>query len=278
MTSLNLKSRKLRQPLDLISLCLLALLLLLASCRALPEGPAAPGQEPTWPYSYRVVNTFPHDPGAFTEGLVFDGGLLYESTGLKEHSSLREVDLSTGEVRRRYDLPGDLFGEGLTLYGDKLIQLTWKSHLAFAYRQEDFELLRTFAYPFDGWGITSDGRRLIASDGTATLHFLDPDTLAPAGSLEVRDGNGLVSRLNELEFVKGEIYANIWQTDDIVRISPQTGRVTGRINLQGLLAREDLKQPVDVLNGIAYDAVGDRLFVTGKLWPTLFEIELTEAR
>jgi glutamine cyclotransferase len=171
-------------------------------------------------------------------------------------------------------LPAQLFGEGVTVYGDKIYQLTWKSHIGFVYDKSSFELLQQFQYPTEGWGLTQDGERLIMSDGTATLHFLDPVTLEEIGQVQVQYQGQPVIRLNELEFVQGEVYANVWQTNYIVRIRPQTGQVVGWIDLTGLLSAEDMVQPVDVLNGIAYDAENDRLYVTGKLWPKLFEIEL----
>jgi glutamine cyclotransferase len=221
---------------------------------------------------YRIVNTYPHDPGAFTQGLFFENGFLYEGTGLHERSTLRRVDLETGDVVQLYELPEKYFGEGITVYEDRIIQLTWQSREGFVYDKESFELLRKFDYPTEGWGITHDGKQLIMSDGTANLYFLDPETFVETGRIQVSDSNGPVTRLNELEYVKGEIYANIWQTDRIARISPDTGEVLDWIDLEGLLKPEDKEKAVDVLNGIAYDAVGDRLFVTGKLWPKLFEI------
>jgi glutamine cyclotransferase len=228
-------------------------------------------------YTYGIVNTYPHDPGAFTEGLVFHDGVLYEGTGLKGQSTLRKVDLETGDVLQILELSSDYFGEGITICGDKIIQLTWKSHVGFVYDRDSFELLQEFHYSTEGWGITYDGEHLIMSDGTSTLHFLDPETFEEDRQIHVFDGNGAVDELNELEYVQGEIYANVWQTDRIARISPATGQVVGWIDLEGLLSAEDRSQTVDVLNGIAYDAANDRLFVTGKLWPELFEIELTLA-
>lgn len=270
---------------------ILSFLLLLTACApaqvatpaptatAAPTDTPAPTATPTPAeaipvYGYRIVNTYPHDRTAFTEGLVFHAGLLYESTGLEGQSTLRQVELETGRVLQRYDLPPRLFGEGLALYGRQLIQLTWRSHVGFVYDLDSFEPQRTFYYPTEGWGLTHDGRQLIMSDGTATLHFLDPETFAETGQVEVRGDQGPVAWLNELEYVEGEVYANIWQTNLIARIDPQTGRVTGWIDLTGLLGLEDHDRPVDVLNGIAYDAGQGRLFVTGKWWPRLFEIEL----
>ena len=228
-------------------------------------------------YTYRVVNTYPHDRNAFTQGLVFENGVLYEGTGLKGRSTLRRVELETGDVLQIRELPDQFFGEGVTIYGDRIIQLTYQSNVGFVYDKESFELLREFNYPIDipeGWGITHDGNRLIMSDGTSILHFLDPETFEEIGRIEVVDKGSPVTRLNELEYVQGEVYANVWKTDLIARIAPQTGEVTGWIDLKGLLSPEDRSQPVDVLNGIAYDAENDRLFVTGKMWPKLFEIEL----
>ena len=223
---------------------------------------------------YRIVNTYPHDPRAFTQGLVFADGVLYEGTGLRGQSGLRKVDLKTGNILRVRQLPAQLFGEGITIYGNRVIQLTWRARVGFVYNRETFQLLDTFTYPTEGWGITHDGRSLIMSDGTSTLYFLDPQTFQEVHRLEVHTRHGPVSRLNELEYVQGEIYANVWQTDRIAKISPETGEVIGWIDLEGLLRPEDRDRRVDVLNGIAYDVKNDRLFVTGKLWPKLFEIEL----
>lgn len=223
---------------------------------------------------YRIVNTYPHDPSAFTQGLVFADGVLYEGTGLRGQSSLRKVDLKTGTILQVRQLPVRFFGEGITIYGNRVIQLTWRAKVGFVYHKQTFQLLDTFNYSTEGWGITHDGRSLIISDGTSTLYLLDPQTFREVGRLEVHTRDGPVSRLNELEYVQGEIYANIWKTDRIARISPQTGEVAGWIDLERLLKPEDRYRRIDVLNGIAYDVKNDRLFVTGKLWPKLFEIEL----
>jgi glutamine cyclotransferase len=217
---------------------------------------------------------YPHDRSAFTEGLVFQDGVFFESTGLRGSSSLRRVALETGEVLQFRALSIQFFGEGIALFGQKIVQLTWQSHTGFVYDKDSFELLSTFGYPTEGWGLTQDGRRLIMSDGTATLHFLDPESLTEIGKIDVHDDHVPVVNLNELEYVEGEVYANVWQTDWIARIDPHTGRVTGWIDLTGLLSAEDQNPAVDVLNGIAYDAENDRLFVTGKLWPKVFEIQL----
>jgi len=222
---------------------------------------------------YRVLAAYPHDRAAFTQGLVFEDGFLYEGTGLNGHSSLRKVALETGAILKRRDLPAEFFGEGITIYRNRIIQLTWQSHVGFLYDKDSFKLIGKFSYPTEGWGITHDERRLIVSDGTATLHFLDPETFAEIGRIEVCDRHGKVFHLNELEYVKGEIYANVWQTDRIARISPASGRVIGWIDLVGLLGPKDCENPVDVLNGIAYDAKHDRLFVTGKFWPRLFQVD-----
>jgi len=187
---------------------------------------------------------------------------------------LRRVDLVSGDVLQIRKLPDQLWGEGITIFSEKIIQLTWQSGVGFVYDKNSFELLKEFHYPTEGWGITHDGKRLIMSDGTSTLRFLDPETFEEIGRIEVRDEDGPVTRLNELEYVRGEIYANVWQTDRIARIAPDTGEVMGWIELARILSPEDRTEPVDVLNGIAYDAENDRLFVTGKLWPKLFEIEL----
>jgi len=225
-------------------------------------------------YGYEVVNVYPHDPGAFTEGLAYENGFLYEGTGLQGPSSLRKVELETGKVPQKVDLAAQYYGEGIAIYGQKIVQLTWQQNVGFVYDKNSFALLREFHYPTEGWGITYDGERLIMSDGTSTLHFLDPETFKEISSVQVFDDSGTVVNLNELEYVNGEIFANVWLTDRIAMIDPSTGQVLGWIDLTGLLSAEDLSQPVNVLNGIAYDAEHDRLFVTGKLLPKLFEIKL----
>ena len=225
-------------------------------------------------YTYRVINVYPHSTDAFTEGLVLDGDYLLESTGNYGSSTLRRVKISTGEVVKSRRLETKYFGEGATVFGDRIIQLTWKTHVGFVYDRRTFKLLRTFSYPTEGWGITRYGTRLIMSDGTSILRFLDPHTFRETGRIQVRDDVGPVNGLNELEYVRGEIFANVWPTDRIARISPESGRVSGWIELGGLLSFSDLAKPVDVLNGIAYDSKQGRLFVTGKFWPKLFEIEV----
>jgi glutamine cyclotransferase len=237
--------------------------------------PAAGASESGTPvYTYRIVNIYPHDREAFTQGLVFEDGALYEGTGLWGASTLRRVELESGDVVQFHPLSPEYFGEGITIFEDRIIQLTWKAGLGFVYDKDSFELLGTFRYLTQGWGITHDGTALIMSDGSSTLHFLDPETFEKIGQIPVFDEQGPVSMLNELEYVQGKVYANVWQTDRVAIIDLGTGQVTAWIDLRGLLEAEDYLQPVDVLNGIAYDADGKRLFVTGKLWPKLFEIEL----
>ncbi len=228
-------------------------------------------------YGYRVVNVFPHDPSAFTQGLVYQGGIFYEGTGLRGQSTLRKVDPNTGQVLQGVRLPDQYFGEGIALLGDRLYQLTWQENTGLVYDKDSFELLTTWMYAGEGWGLTTDGQRLIMSDGSNVLRFLDASTLQETGQIAVMDAAGQpVQRLNELEWVEGEIYANVWQTDLIARIDPASGRLLGWIDLAGLLPAEDrAAQRVDVLNGVAYDAASGRLFVTGKWWPKLFEIDLT---
>jgi glutamine cyclotransferase len=206
--------------------------------------------------------------------LVFHRGALYEGTGLVGESTLRKVELESGAVMKRLSLPPEQFGEGITVYGDRIFQITLSSGTGYVYDLESFLLLTTFSYLGDGWGLTHDGRRLILSDGTSSLRFLDPESFAEIGRLSVTDGGQPVGGLNELEFVEGEIFANLWPTDLVARISPETGQVLGWIDLTGLLPAESRTPGVNVLNGIAYDSAQGRLFVTGKRWPTLFEIEL----
>lgn len=250
--------------------------LIVAACFALLIGRA--GQAPTVSApvgGFRVVNAYPHDPTAFTQGLIYRDGYLYESTGLKGQSTLRKVNLETGEVVRQVRVDAKYFAEGLASWGGRLIQLTWRSNVAFVYDAGTLSVENTLSYSGEGWGLTADGSRLIMSDGSDTLRLMDPATFRERARLSVRDGSAPVRNLNELEFVKGEIYANIWYTDRIARIAPDTGRVVGWIDLTGLLPAVYQLEAGAVLNGIAYDAGSDRLFVTGKLWPKLFEIKLT---
>ncbi|HSC25877.1 MAG TPA: glutaminyl-peptide cyclotransferase [Vicinamibacterales bacterium] len=228
-------------------------------------------------HGYEIVKSYPHDPRAFTQGLVYLDGFLYEGTGLQGESTLRKVRLETGEVVQQHQLDDRYFGEGIAVWGKTIIQLTWQTEIGFVYDLPTFKPLKTFSYTGEGWGLTQDGARLIMSDGSSSLRFIDPTTLREVGRIAVRDGGVPVDNLNELEQVRGEIFANVWQSYRIARISPKTGRVTGWIDLTGLLPARDARG-VDVMNGIAYDAKGDRLFVTGKLWPRLFEIRITPPR
>ncbi len=255
-------------------LLLLAAIIFTGSCSGLPSPSVTTTADTVPVYTYRIINSYQHDPDAFTQGLVFNNSTLYEGTGLYGHSTLRKVELVTGKVLQVRELSSEFFGEGVTIYDDRLIQLTWKSKIGFVYDRDNFELLREFSYSTEGWGITHDGKHLIMSDGTARLYFLDPETFEYLSYIDVHDNNSPVTQLNELEYINGEIYANIWKTERIARISPQTGEVVAWIDLTGLLKPEDRTVQVDVLNGIAYDANNNRLFVTGKLWPKLFEIEL----
>jgi len=225
-------------------------------------------------FSFKVVKAFPHDPTAFTQGLVFADDIFYESTGLRGHSTLRKVKPESGAVLQQIAIEPQYFAEGLALVEGELVQLSWESHVGFVYDKASLKRLRTFNYPTEGWGLAFDGQRLVMSDGSSTLFFLDPKTQKPLRSIKVLDGGRPVEWLNELEFVKGELWANVWQTDQIVKINPDTGRVTGWIDLTGLLRPEARGPEGDVLNGIAWDKAGDRIFVTGKKWPLLFQIEL----
>lgn len=279
----------------------LALALLLASCaagcRAKPPEPAAygtaapaaeapavplvsanasrPTTAPVPTYGYEIVEAFPHDPQAFTQGLVFLQGIFLEGTGLNGRSSLRKVDPATGRVREQIDLASEYFGEGVAVLGGKVYQLTWQNHVGFIYDLATFAKTGEFAYPGEGWGLTTDGTSLILSDGTADLRFIDPATFKVTRTIRVFDHSGQpLANLNELEFIRGEIYANVWRTSYVVRIDPADGRLAGVIDFAGLLPAPDRTPTTDVLNGIAYDAANDRLFVTGKNWPKLFEVRL----
>jgi len=231
-------------------------------------------------YDYEIVKTYPHDPKAFTQGLEFHDGILYEGTGGKNgddfFSSLRKVDYATGKVLQKHDLPREYFGEGITILNDKVYQLTWREMTAFEYDVKDFKLLRELRYSGQGWGLTNDGTNLIMSNGTHVINVVNPQDFKTIRTIVVNDEKGQpLIELNELEYVKGEIWANIWQTGWIVRIDPATGKLLGRIDLRKLADDEqDKNKRADVMNGIAYDAAGDRLFVTGKLWPGLFEIKV----
>jgi glutamine cyclotransferase len=235
-----------------------------------------PQANSTHQYTYNVVHVYPHDSNAFTQGLVFENGTLYEGTGLYGQSTLRRVQLETGNVLQVHSLSSEYFGEGITIFDDKIIQLTWQSRKGFIYDKHTFSLLQEFNYTTEGWGITHDGSQLIMSDGTATLHFLDPETYQQTRQIEVQDNGRPVTRLNELEYIQGDIYANIWLEKKIAIINPQTGQVKAWIDLSGIY-NQPVSDSDNVLNGIAYDAIEDRLFVTGKRWSQLFEIKLVSS-
>jgi glutaminyl-peptide cyclotransferase len=265
--------RSVRILLPLGVVCAVAVTLLVLAGRKEPSAAASVDQPAR--YGYRIVRAFPHDPKAFTQGLVFRDGVLYESTGLEGKSSLRKVRLETGEVIEQRTLDSRYFAEGLADFGERLFQLTWRSQVGFVYGIGDFKPQRTFTYQGEGWGLASDGKRLIMSDGSSALRFIDPESLRETGRLNVTEAGRAVPNLNELEVVKDQIYANVWTTDDIVIIAPSDGRVVGRVDLAGLLTPLE-RAGTDVLNGIAWDRGQDRLFVTGKWWPKLFEIILEE--
>jgi len=225
-------------------------------------------------YTYKIVHVYPHDRTSFTEGLEYRGGFLYESTGEQGHSVLRKMKLETGEVVQEIKLAPHLFGEGITILNHEIVQLTYKTELGFVYDLATMKEKRTFVYLGEGWGMTNDGTQIYMDDGSAQIRVWDGATLREKRRITVHDDEGPVAQVNELEWVAGEIYSNVWQTNTMLRISPADGRVLGRVNLAGLLSDEDRKSRVDVLNGIAYDTAGKRLFVTGKWWPKLFEIQI----
>jgi glutamine cyclotransferase len=263
----------------------LALLIVLAACQPNNASPPSAATNPTPPpadqpppqpdiptFRYKVVNTFPHDPQAFTQGLEFHDGYLYEGTGLKGKSSLRRVELRTGRVVQIHRLPSEYFGEGITILGDKIFQLTWQNGVCFVYDRRTFRQITQFRYDGEGWGLTNDGMRLIMSDGSEVITFRDPDTFAEVRKITVRAQGRPVKNLNELEYIEGEIWANIWYSDIIARIDPSTGIVKAWVDMEGLPVKDrDIEA---VMNGIAYDRQNKRLFVTGKNWDKLFEIEL----
>ena len=254
----------------------LPLLAVAGSLVALIPGPAAHAAVPV--YGYEIVNTYPHDTQAFTEGLFYLNGYLYESTGLERKSSIRKVKLETGEVLQKVDVPPQYFGEGIVNWKRHLISLTWKTQVGFVYDLATLKVQRRFSYQGEGWALTQDGKRLIMSDGTPELRFLDPETLAQTGRITVTYEGTPVRQVNELEWVKGRIYANVWETNMMIIIEPATGNITGVVNLSGLLGAANRPPgPDSVLNGIAYDSAHDRLFVTGKNWPKLFEIRVLPA-
>jgi glutaminyl-peptide cyclotransferase len=225
---------------------------------------------------YKVVHTFPHDKRAFTQGLVYDNGVLLEGTGQETGSTLREVELETGKVKHQENLDPSLFGEGITLYQNKIYQVTWKNKVGFIYNRSDFKLINKIYYATEGWGLTTVNDKIVMSDGTNVLYFYEPDMFTVVSKIEVYDNEKKVDQLNELEYINGEIWANIWMTDLIARIDPQSGKVIAYVDMKGLLPQADRTPDTDVLNGIAWDSASKRIFVTGKLWPKLFEIRITE--
>ncbi|MGI6478424.1 MAG: glutaminyl-peptide cyclotransferase [Salinivirgaceae bacterium] len=228
-------------------------------------------------YGYKIVNTYPHDTKAYTQGLMFEDGYLYESTGQYNESSLRKIDLKTGKVLKQYDLPDEDFGEGIARYEDKIYLLTWESKKGYVFNLQTFDLVLEFPISTEGWGLTYDDKHLIRSDGTHILHFISPEQFSEVGTIEVYDHERKITRLNELEYYDNKIWANVYGEDYIVTIDPKSGQVLEKIDLQGLLSEQDRRNyRVDVLNGIAWDRKNRRLFVTGKLWPKLFEIELVK--
>ena len=258
----------------------------LAACAALaPLAHAAPASAPAGTqasaripvYGVQVVKATPHDINAFTEGLFFLDGYFYESTGLDGHSTVRKVKPETGQVVQRANLPPEMFGEGIAPWHGRLIGLTWKAQLGYVLDLDTFDTKGKFGYPGEGWGLTHDDKSIVMSDGTADIRFLNPDTLIETHRIHVTAQGKPVDQLNELEWVEGEIYANIWQTDRIARIDPKTGDVVGWIDCKGLLPMKDfIPDHTDVLNGIAYDPATKRLWVTGKFWPKMFEIKLVK--
>lgn len=260
----------------LVSLAVLSFSLAIFSCQTSPATGEKSANQSIPTYDYEIVHVFPHDPDAFTQGLVFHEGNFLESTGEVGHSSLRRVEIETGRVLQRVDVPPPYFAEGVTLLNGKIYQLTWQHQLGFVYDALTFEKTGEFKYTGEGWGLTTDGQSLILSDGTNRIRFLDPSNFQVTKMISVLDGHTAVQEINELEYVQGEIYANIWHANRICRIDPNTGRVVGWINLAGLLAPGEVQDEEAVLNGIAYDQTSGRLFVTGKLWPKVFEIRLTK--
>jgi glutamine cyclotransferase len=268
-----------------LALLLSAIMILLPACKeqkveqpadtaSHPAAPPAPPSRPAIRYGYRIVNTIQHDIGAFTQGLIYRDGIFYESTGLEGESTLRKVDAKSGKVLKKIDVPRPYFAEGMTLVGGKIYQITWRSQTCFVYDPETFAKTGQFYYDGEGWGLTDDGTTIIMSDGTATIRFIDPAGFTVKRTIMVTDNGRPVDSLNELEYINGEIWANIWQTDRIARIDPATGHVVGWVDLTGLLPAPSRTGHTDVLNGIAYDAATKKIYVTGKLWPSVFEIEV----
>jgi glutaminyl-peptide cyclotransferase len=227
-------------------------------------------------YGYKIIHSYPHDRDAFTQGLFYYDGVLYEGTGQQSGSSLREVELVTGKVRRILNLRSDLFGEGITLFQDKIYQVTWQSKVGFVYERQSFKQINKIYYQSEGWGLTTMKDQIVMSDGSNVLYFYDPESFTIVSRIEVYDNDKKVDSLNELEFINGEIWANIWMTDLIARIDPASGKVIAFVDLKGILNDPNTDTSVNVLNGIAFDKEANRIFVTGKNWPKLFEIRLTE--
>lgn len=241
-----------------------------------PQSPSVKSGENPAPvyYSYAVIQAWPHDPAAFTQGLVFYDGDLLESTGLNGQSTLRDVEMETGRVLKQISIPSEYFAEGLAVMGTRAYQLTWRNRKGFIYDVATFRQEGEFSYSGEGWGLATDGQWLILSDGTSRIRFLDPETFRVVRAIDVTAAGRPIERLNELEWIKGEIFANVWQTDEVVRIDPSSGIVRGIIDFTGLLPGGERRPGTDVLNGIAYDAAHDKLFVTGKRWPKIFEVRL----
>jgi glutamine cyclotransferase len=257
---------------------LLATLVLVSACACSPSTtptPTAPAADALPAYSYDIVATYPHDPKAFTQGLVYTDGVLYETTGQEGESWLRKVDLATGAVLQQHDIADEFFGEGMVIWGDQIVTLTWRGEKGFIFDKATFAPKGEWTYAGEGWGLTADDTQIFMSDGTAQIRKIDPATLQETGRIDVKMNGKPVDKLNELEFVKGEIWANVFETDRIARIDPTTGEVKGIIYLGGLL-KPDERRKTDVLNGIAWDKAGDRIFVTGKYWPKLFEIRIKD--
>jgi glutamine cyclotransferase len=257
---------------------LLATLVLVSACACSPSTtptPTAPAADALPAYSYDIVATYPHDPKAFTQGLVYTDGVLYETTGQEGESWLRKVDLATGAVLQQHDIADEFFGEGMVIWGDQIVTLTWRGEKGFIFDKATFAPKGEWTYAGEGWGLTADDTQIFMSDGTAQIRKIDPATLQETGRIDVKMNGKPVDKLNELEFVKGEIWANVFETDRIARIDPATGEVKGIIYLGGLL-KPDERRKTDVLNGIAWDKAGDRIFVTGKYWPKLFEIRIKD--
>jgi len=262
-----------KKSLIIIPVFIVIVIVASASVIVLLNGNKPQSNIPTARLTYSVVHTYPHDPNAFTEGLTYSDGFLYESTGLNGNSSLRRIDLATGFIQQEVSLPSQYFGEGITIVNNSIIQLTWQSHVGFIYDKSTFSLLRNFSYSTEGWGLTYNGSQLIMSDGTDHIYYIDPITFQRTGQIIVHDGNTTVVNINELEYVNGDIFANIWQTSTIAIINPETGQVKDWVDLSGL-ANQNNQDFGAVLNGIAYDQNNDRLFVTGKDWSNLYEIRL----